>query len=262
MNILSNIGRQMIISYKNNFGYYDLKLYLLDLITGPIFRILLFVTAVSFAYKTNDLSKYIISNSLLLSSMSAIYGGGTVLRNERYLGTMSVIIATPFSRVLLVVSKISVFVLDGILKVVIGLIICKFVFGADYSRINIYIFSLIILISVLSATGLGFLVSCFGLIVRDITLINNTVYSVLLVLTGANYNIEKLPMILQKIAIGLPLTNSIKAINQIISGNGLTNIWHLLFNELLIGCSYFVIGIFMFKFLEYKAVKKGELDFY
>lgn len=152
--------------------------------------------------------------------------------------------------------------LDGLFRVTVGLIVCKLVFGADYGKINFAVFILIIVVSVFSTTGLGFLISSLGLVVRDVTLLNNTIYTVLLVMTGANYQISKLPVFLQKISMILPLTNSIQASKLLLMGQMISNVYFLLVLELLIGILYFAIGFYTFKFLEYKAVSKGELDFY
>ena len=71
------------------------------------------------------------------------------------------------------------------------------------------------LITTFSTAVLGLLMGCVGLITRNVMLINNTIYFMLLLFSGANLDISTLPKWMQMISNFIPLTRGI-ALSQII----------------------------------------------
>lgn len=68
--------------------------------------------------------------------------------------------------------------------------------------------------------------------------INNTIYFLLLVFSGANVPLANFPVWIQRAAHLLPLTRGIQAAREIIAGANLLGVWPLLAGEILIGIVY------------------------
>jgi len=90
--------------------------------------------------------------------------------------------------------------------------------------------------------------------------INNTVYFLLLVFSGANVHLEALPIWIQRFSQVLPLTRGIAAARQAIIGAGLSEVWPLLLGETLIGVGYIFLGYLLFSWFEVQAKRRGTLE--
>jgi ABC-2 type transport system permease protein len=90
--------------------------------------------------------------------------------------------------------------------------------------------------------------------------VNNTVYFILLVFSGANLELSTLPHWMQFISNYLPLTRGITASRMIIQGSGLDAVTPLLFEEALIGVFFAALGYSLFRWFEFTAKKRGTLE--
>ncbi len=90
--------------------------------------------------------------------------------------------------------------------------------------------------------------------------INNTIYFLLLVFSGANVPLGNFPVWVQRAAHLLPLTRGIQAARQVIAGASVPQVWPLLTGELLIGAAYVSIGYLLFSWFEIEAKRRGTLE--
>jgi ABC-2 type transport system permease protein len=90
--------------------------------------------------------------------------------------------------------------------------------------------------------------------------VNNTVYFLLLIFSGANIAIAKLPGWMQTLSQILPLTRGIAAARALVAGQGLADIGPMLLTELGIGIIYGILGYFMFHWFEVVAKRRGTLE--
>ena len=264
MNILkSNIRSfffQSKMSFKALFSYLDPLAYILLKILVPILQIIFFSLLSQYAFKTNDIAPWIIGNSILLCSKNAIYGVGRVLINERMFGTLKLIIASPCNKFLVFVGRGFMHIFDALITVSIGLLIGFLFFNLRIPFSNMILFTIII--SLYSAMAIGQLISCVGLVYRDIHMLLNISEYLLIILTGASFPISRLPIFLQNISNFLPLTRGIKAARLLTTDYNLSEILNLLTVEFLIGTIYLISAYFMLTYFEYLSRKKATLDLY
>ena len=95
---------------------------------------------------------------------------------------------------------------------------------------------------------------------RNVMFVNNTAYFILLILSGANIAVEKLPAFIQRISYSLPLTRGIYSARAVISGIPISELFPILGTELFVGMIYAILGYFLFSAFEYQAKKQGTLD--
>lgn len=103
---------------------------------------------------------------------------------------------------------------------------------------------------------------CLSLITRNVMLVNNTVYFMLLLFSGANLVVETLPKWMQVISRGLPLTRGVTASRLIINGAKLQDVLPIMRVEFLIGLGLSLLGYVMFRVFEIQAKKLGTLDIF
>ena len=179
---------------------------------------------------------------------------------ERWTGTLPYLFGSPANRMAVFVGRSLMHILDGMLGVFIGFGWGVLLFQLDLSRTDPGALLLTILITTFSTSGLGLLMGCLSLITRNVMLVNNTVYFLLLVFSGANIPVENLPAWMQPISQVLPLTRGVASTRAIIHGEDLADVWVLLREELLIGSALTILGYFLFKTFEIQAKRLGTLD--
>lgn len=260
--VINRFFRQSIMSFKALFGWLDPKLYVVIKLINPIMEICFYILLAGYVYKTKDLTPWIIGKSFLLCTSNTIFGIGSVLREERFSGTLKAVIAAPANKLLVFLGRGFMHIVDASLSVVIGLFIGYLLFGMRLSNINFLSFTLTIIIAMFSASGLGLLISSFGLISRDMNLLMNTVSMCIFGLSGAIFPIDRLPIILQKLSLCIPITRSIKAARLITNGGSSNVIYSLLFQELMVGFAYALAGYLLLRILEEIARKRATLDIY
>lgn len=151
-------------------------------------------------------------------------------------------------------------ILNGMFGVITGLFWGWLLFHVDYSATDPWALLLTILITTFSTAGLGLLMGCIGLITRNVMFVNNTVYFVLLVFSGANLELSSLPRWMQMVSDYLPLTRGIASTRMIIAGQGLTEVIPLLVQEFGIGMMFALLGYTLFRWFEFTAKKRGTLE--
>ncbi len=251
-----------ILSYKALFRWFRLEPYLATKVIAPLNQILFFTLLGSFATGSDTASFYAIGNAIQLTAMSGIYGVTMSIGGERNEGTLIYLFGSPASRLLTFVGRAFVHVLDGMLGVLMGLIWAGLLLGVDYSRADLLALALTVFITTVSTSGFGLLMGCLSLVTVNVMFINNTIYFLLLVFSGANVPLAKFPLWIQRAAHLMPLTRGIEAARQVIAGASLAQVAPLLTGEILIGMLYVAIGYMLFSWFEIQAKRRGTLEAY
>ena len=82
----------------------------------------------------------------------------------------------------------------------------------------------------------------------------------MLLTSGANVPLHRLPAALQTISNGIPITHGIAAARAIGAGGSLAHASNLLLIEALVGVCYFAVGLVMLRALEYSARRSAALE--
>ena len=101
---------------------------------------------------------------------------------------------------------------------------------------------------------------CLSLITANVMFVNNTVYFLLLIFSGANVALDTLPNWMQAFSQVLPLTRGIASARILIAGGNFTQVAPMLVSEIGIGLIYGWLGYMLFKWFEIQAKRKGSLE--
>jgi ABC-2 type transport system permease protein len=251
-----------VLSYKALFRWFRLEPYVATKIIAPLNQILFFTLLGTFATGRETASFYAIGNAIQLTAMSGIYGVTMSIGEERNEGTLIYLFGSPANRLLTFLGRALVHILDGMIGVVIGLAWAGLLLGVDYAHADLPALGLTIVIATMSTSGLGLLMGCLSLVTVNVMFINNTVYFLLLVFSGANVPLANFPAWIQHAAYTLPLTRGIQAARLVISGANLGDVAPLLAGEALIGVVYVLVGYVLFTWFEITAKRRGTLEAY
>jgi ABC-2 type transport system permease protein len=95
---------------------------------------------------------------------------------------------------------------------------------------------------------------------RSISVFADAIGGALLLVTGANVPLGRLPDFLQRIAAYIPLTHGLRASRAVVNGASLTAAFPQIRDELLVGLAYFVIGLSLLRYFERSGRHAGSFD--
>lgn len=162
------------------------------------------------------------------------FGLTIVIGGERSAGTLMYLVGSPAIRLAVFWGRALFNILDGIGTVFLCLA-WGLLLGLDLSHANLAGLALTILIATISTCGLGFLVGSRSLASLDVMCMNNTAYFLLLIFSGANLPLDKMPAWMYAISTSVPLTRGIQAARLFVNGAALPDVTPLLAGELAIG---------------------------
>lgn len=248
------------LSYVALFHWLTPINYLASKIVMPLAQMIFFVFLGIYATGQDSAPFYVIGNAMQITALSGIYGVTMSIGGDRWNGTLPYLFGTPANRFFMFTGRALVHILDGMVGVFIGFFWGVSLLGLDLSHTNPAGLILAVLITTFSTSGLGLLLGAVSLASLNVMFLNNTIYFLLLLLSGANVELARLPLWVQPISNMLPLTRGIAAARLSISGASFQEIAPLLAEEALMGVAYITVGYAMFRWFELQAKRKGTLE--
>jgi ABC-2 type transport system permease protein len=262
-NLIKNIRlfwQGTLLSYRALFAWLRPVTYMASKIIMPLAQMFFFVFLGSYASNGRNTQFYVIGNAIQITSVSGIFGVTMSVGGDRDAGTLPYLFGTPANRFFIFFGRAFMHVIDGAIGVVIALTWGVLLMGLDLSQTDLPALGLTILITTFSTCGLGLLMGCLSLLTANVMFVNNFVYFSLLIFSGANVEISSLPIWMQVVSSGLPLTRGIAAARLLAGGAGFDEVVPLLLTELGIGLAYGLLGYFLFAWFEMQAKQRGTLE--
>jgi len=248
--------RRIIYSYKQTSIISDWKAYFLFDLIPPISQTLFFSLIASYIYGVEYIQKWMVGNALLIASFNSLFGVGAQLILEKYNGTLSLLIASKTRLKSILLSSAIGSMIMTIISVVTGLVVVSMILNISWTSNLIFSFIVVLLVATFVSVSFGYIFSCL-----ETNLVLNLISRILLIFTGANFPISKLPYILQCFSGILPLTRSIKIAKGLIAGKPLSTYYNLIFEELTLSFTFLVLASILLHVLERKSRTTGKLEF-
>jgi ABC-2 type transport system permease protein len=249
-----------ILSYYALFNWVRPITFVASMILMPLAQIFFFVFLGSYATNGGNTDFYVVGNAMQIASVSGIFGVTMSIGNDRWLGTLPYVFGTPANRVTLFFGRAFMHVLNGALGVVIAFFWGVVLLGLDLSHANLSGLALTILVTTFSTCALGLLMGCLALITANVMFVNNTVYFLLLIFSGANVAIDQLPAWMRLISDVIPMTRGIAASRLLVAGANMDAVSSLLLQEAGVGLAYGLVGYILFAVFEVVAKRRGTLE--
>jgi ABC-2 type transport system permease protein len=253
-------GQGAYLSYAALFTWFAPWQYLATKIVMPLGQILFFTFLGTYATGQGNADFYVIGNSVQLAAVSGVYGVTMSIGGDRWTGTLPYLFGAPANRLTIFFGRAAIHIVDGMLGVVLGLFWGVALLGLDLSHTDPLALALTILVTAMSTSGFGLMLGSLSLITVNVMFVNNLVYFLLLIFSGSNLDLSKLPAVMQAVSQGIPLTRGIASARLIIAGGRLADVMPLLTQEIGIGLAYALVGYIMFRWFETQAKRRGTLD--
>lgn len=249
-----------MLSYRALFSWISPSKYLASKVIGPLAQLAFFTLIGTFGGSA-DATFFVLGNAIHAAAVSGIYGVTMSIAGDRWYGTLAYLFGAPSNRMVLFFGRSAIHIADGVLGVVLSFGWGMLLFGLRLSGPEMARMVVPILAAVVATCGMGLLMGCIGLITRNVMFVNNTVFFVLLAVSGANVQLELLPGWIQAISAWIPLTHAIAAARLVETGATLSGpVGLLVLRELAIGAIYLSAGYLLFHRFERRAKAKGSLE--
>ena len=245
-------------TYRGLFVWMTPSMYVAQLILLPLAQVAFFSLIGSYG-GGQPLDFYLIGNAMVIAGTSGFFIGMSI-NEERALGTLTYLIASPANRLALFFGRTVSRILEAILHVVVAFAWVGLAFGLVIPIGHWPAILLAVLTAALSAAGLGLLLGVAAYLALDAGLLGNLMIFTLLLLSGANIPLDELPPALALLGQALPLTHSIEAARALAAGAGVPAVAPLLLRDLATGLVYGVCSFLLFGRVEAFARRRGTLE--
>jgi len=248
-----------ITSYRALFHWLTPWILIPTFIVAPIFE-LLFFAFVGKDAGVGDNTFYLIGNGISSAAIPCLFAMGNTISNERYTGTLGLLLTSPARRLPLFLGRALPVILNGFLVSVVALGLGAVVLRVSIPAADWLPILVVTAVASFSCTGLGLVAAAIGLRVRETATLSNIVLGILLVFTGVNVAVSVLPQWMQSVSAVLPMTHGIEAARELAAGRSLADVAPLVGDEILIGLVFATIGFAMLLWFEHDSRHHATLE--
>ncbi|MCL2854449.1 MAG: ABC transporter permease [Defluviitaleaceae bacterium] len=227
-----------------------------------ITTLILYVLIARYTQGDVDLTRWVMGNAFALCVYECIFGMGGYFNAERFNGRLRSIIASPTSKLVVIMSSSVPSVIIAFLTVTGAFLIGGLIFGVPFANLNIPMFAISITTAAFACVGLGLLFGAFALLTDSMYLILNALATLIMIFSGANFPVSQLPIFAQYIANAFPLFRSVAAGNLAMGGSFTPEFARLILGEAALGAIYFAAALALIKIIERTAIKKATLEMF
>jgi ABC-2 type transport system permease protein len=259
MNTLRVVFVGGLTSYRALFNWISPWIFIPHTLGYPIFEILFFVYLGRFAGVESD-RFFLIGNAFLAIAVTGMFGMGHATAGERRSQTLAALLASPANRFAVFLGRALPSIVTGFFVATTSFAICAAILGVHVPLSSLWGLAIATAAAAFSCTALGLCLGALGLRGRNVSVFADVIAACMLLVSGANVPLEKLPGWLQTISSGIPLTHGIKAAREVANGASIAATSDLLLKELAVGGVYLAAGLFMLRLFEYDGRRTGSLE--
>jgi ABC-2 type transport system permease protein len=248
-----------LISFRALFAWIRPSIYIPTLLVGPTTQVLFFAYLGRTAHLKSD-SWFVVGNAVQSASLAALFGMGFAIDGERWMQTLSAVLATPANRAALFLGRALPVLLNASVSAGTAFVGGALLLGFRMPLGSLLPLALVVVLASFACTGLGMLIGAVGLRTRDVPILANLSLAVLLIFCGVNIPLDKLPDWMHTVAKGLPVTHAVDAARRVADGAALSSVSTDLVVELALGAGYLFLGFALLHWFEREGRRLGTLD--
>jgi ABC-2 type transport system permease protein len=248
-----------LTSYRALFNWISPWIFIPHTLGYPIFEILFFAYLGRFAKVQSD-EFFLIGNAFLAIAVTGMFGMGHATAGERRSQTLAALLASPANRFAVFLGRALPSIVTGFFVAATSFTICAAILGVHVDASALPGLALATTAAAFSCTALGLCIGALGLRGRNVSVFADVIAACMLVVSGANVPLDRLPEWLQTISSGIPLTHGIEAAREIADGASIAGVSDLLVKEVAVGAVYLVVGLIMLRVFEFEGRRTASLE--
>jgi ABC-2 type transport system permease protein len=261
---MSAYFRQFVAGAKTSLALYiaDLNPWVMLGVEVPraLFQALFFVLMATAAGGGAQARYALIGNAIQVAVHIAIVFMAGVIESEKWAGTLIYWIASPAKWLPTMLGRSAADFGRAIYTAMIIFAVLIPFIAPDVSWFNLLRAVPFILITLASASTIGWLVGAIALPVRWGTMIGNVIAYLMMILCGINFPVTRLPPVMQMVGYLFPVTNGLLAIRAIIDGASYLSVLPLVGKELIIAVIFGATAWLTFGYRLHILKQGGNLE--
>jgi len=229
-------------------------------IPRALFQALFFILMAKAAGGDSQARFALIGNAIMVAVHIALVFMASVIESEKWTGTLLYWIASPSKWLPTMLGRSAADFGRALFDTLIIFAVFTPLIFPDISVLNLLRAIPIILLTLASASTIGWLIGSVALPTRWGTMFANVAAYAMMILCGINFPVTALPPVIQTISRLLPVTNGLLATRAIIAGATYGSVLTLLGKELLIGIVFGTIAWLAFGYRLNVLRQGGNLE--
>jgi ABC-2 type transport system permease protein len=250
-----------LTSYRALFRWLSPWILIPVFLVSPIFQILLFAFVGRTAGVGDD-AFFLIGNAVQYASIPCLFAMSNAISGERNQATLPLLLVSPARRVPLFLGRSLPVILNGFLVAVVALAVGAVLLRVRFPVSSLPPLALVVAVCAFACTGLGLLVAALALRIREVAVLSNVFFGILLIFSGVNVPVSALPDWMAAISAWLPLTHGIAAAREVAAGAALGSVSPDLLTEAGIGALYVAVALVLLAWLEQESRRRATLETY
>jgi len=247
------------LSFRALFNWQSPGYYVTTMLAHPVFQILFFAYLGRFSNTESD-AFFVVGNGIQVCAMAGVYGMALTVGGERWTNTLGPLLATPANRAALFLGRALPNVGNGVIVSAFGLLVGRLLLDFHPAASSVPSIALLVVLSTVTCCAFGMTVGALGLRFRDVFMIANPAYFLMLLLCGVNVPLDRLPGWMATIGSGLPLTHGIAAARLVAGGASLGSVSTLVWKELAVGAAWTVAAYALLRVFEAEGRRRATLE--
>jgi ABC-2 type transport system permease protein len=248
-----------LTAYRGLINWLSPWIFIPSLVVTPIFQILLFVYIGRTAGVQSD-EFFVVGNAIQYASIPCIFSTTHAIAGERFQQTLAYLLVSPAGRVPLFLGRALPVIVNGMVVAAFALLVAGLIMRIEIPLSAWPAILVVITVASFACTGLGLITAAIGLRVRETSVLNNILFGLLLIFTGANVPLEEMPGWMEAIGRSVPLTHGIEAARRLADGASLGDVAGLVGTEFAIGAVYAFLGYQALRFMEHSSRKRASIQ--
>jgi len=257
-NAIQEIMSSIVMSIKDNLSHSAL---LLNLSLSPFIYTVVSYYLYKDLHDANSVFYMLLGAGAMGVWESTLLGGAGSLREEKEQGILEYYLCTPSSLLNIIFGKC-------VVSVIIGLIVLLEIFLLVFTQIDIsaisinyFKFSVAIVLLLFSFSTIGYFLSFLFLLLRSFVQLSNILTDSIKFFCGVLFPITVLPYGFKAVSVLLPPTWGVEIVRTSLNNSISYLSFNSAFVRVLASCSiYMIIAVLLFKLIERKIRKLGELS--
>jgi ABC-2 type transport system permease protein len=248
-----------LTSYRALFNWISPWVFFPHMIGYPVFEILFFAYLGRFAEVQSD-KFFLIGNAFMGIAVTGMFGMSAAIAGERRSQTLLSLLASPASRLALFLGRALPSILTGYLVAATAFAICTPILDVGFTGPELVLLSVAALVCSFACTAFGLCIGALGFRGRNVTLFADVVAGSMLIVSGANVPLERLPGWVQALSSVIPVTHALEAARELTDGAALGDVSGLLATEAAIGVVYLGLGLCLLRLFEFEGRRSATLE--
>ena len=200
-----------------------------------------------------------IGNAVATVTYSSVFSVCQTTDSEKQQGTMEHLLVSPANRLALYFGRGLIPILISLATVTVGLVYAAVFFGVPVAAGSVPSIAVSVVLTAFAMVGFGLLLGGVALYLRTSIILGNIFLFIGLLLSGVNFPSSQLPLGLQYVGDGLPLTWALAAIRGAVAGDSLGTLAVLWAAVALAAAVSFGAAISLWQVFERRALSTGSI---